>query len=258
LQNVTIGWKVASSTVLSASIDAGALGSVTSLSINSILPEYAATLEQALARMSALTSFSIAQKERPGSIAQPIPVQVLMGLVRERSAVTSLGLSGPLSGDRDNVLARVFRSIPSLASFSWFGCGAAVADLTLLLLAEHCKDIRDIALTLSPTVTGVALASLPRGCRKLQNLSITGDIETTDAMLLLLAENCPALLQCLDLRKSVHITGPGVLHLLRSCPHLSIVRIPMTVGSGEEVAEMVRIVQARGGSGVHDRNPIGV
>jgi hypothetical protein len=255
LQSMHIGWKVASPTVLSASMDAGALGGLTRLSINSILPEYAATLEQALSRMAALKSFSLSQEQLLRENGSPIPVQVLTGLACNHSALTSLYLSCQFCGNLDSVLESVFCGCPNLASFACECTGAVTTDQLMLCMAEHCKGLAYISCTLSPTVCGAAMATLVHECKKLNSLIIVGGIEATDDMLFLLAEHCAPVLNALFLRDSVHITGPALLHVLQRCPRLSLVRIPMTVGTSEEVAEMVRIVQARGGgSTVHDRN----
>jgi hypothetical protein len=257
LTGMNISWKVASPAVLTAAMDAGALRGMTSLSIVSIRPEYAATLEIALSRMAALKSFSLFQDQLPEQMRPTIPVQVLTSLGRQRSALTSVHLSCQLSGNLDSVLECIFRGCPALTSFACCGAGAVITDQLMLCMAEHCKGLAYISCRLSPTISGAAMATLVRECKNLDWLYLEGGIDVTDAMLFLLAEHCATVLNALYLQDSVHITAPAVLHVLQRCPVLDTVRIPTSVGTTEEAAEMVRILQARGGgSTVYDLNPV--
>jgi hypothetical protein len=95
-------------------------------------------------------------------------------------------------------------------------------------------------------LTDTAITALVRNCRELDGLLIDHGAFITDATLGILGEHCSNLVS-LYLRGSPRITGPGLLQMILRCLKLTMLRIPATVESGEEAAEMGRMMKARTG-----------
>jgi hypothetical protein len=122
-----IGWEVGSTRAAAV-----ALSSVTRLTVTSVQPGYAASLEETLGCMSALTKFSVGHWRE---LEHPFPAHVLMGLVRSRAALTSLTVRCPLYGASERVLTAVLRGCTALNQLSCEQSGFEFTDPIVLLLA---------------------------------------------------------------------------------------------------------------------------
>jgi hypothetical protein len=248
LNSVEIGWKVASTPALHAAAVSSALGRIKHLSIVSILPEHADSLEQTLSHMPALTSFTLSQGRMAHGSALPIPAQVLKGLVRDPPTLTSLSVDDcPLSGDFEQVLAQLLCSTPTLSCLYCERRQMALADATVMLIAEHCRNLETLMFQASPRLTDATISALVRNCRQLNFLAISGGTSITDNTLGILAEHCTGL-SYLFLTDSWLVTGPAVLRLLHRCQDMIMLHLHIALATSAEAAEMGRILKARYGN----------
>ena len=108
-----------------------------------------------------------------------------------------------------------------------------LTDATMLALATHCPLLTHIELFHS-RLTDNSIPALVRGCQLLESLDLhscclksnsydDADEAITDASMIAIAEQCPAL-RNLDLSFNHHLSNEGIIAIARGCPRLEQMR----------------------------------
>ena len=118
-----------------------------------------------------------------------------------------------------NMLERITRSEHGLNKVLRKFRTGNIDDAGLDILADGCKDLRDLDLSWCGSITDAGLASLAGGCKDLRKLNLHYCESITDAGLASLAVGCKDL-RDLDLRSCERITDAGLASLAGGCKDL--------------------------------------
>eukprot|EP01034_Spumella_vulgaris_P027813 gene27813-34592_t len=141
-----------------------------------------------------------------------------------------------------------------------FGIEVKVRDVVFVILAKHCRLLREVVVTAAELLsdqgvitlashneqlvkvhfvhavhlTNVSVRALAKYCPRLRDMLLQDSKLVTDSSLATLAGRC-AQLSAVDVRGCAQVTAAGVSHLVSLCPSLSVLRLKgCAVNSGEK------------------------
>jgi hypothetical protein len=219
LIDVALSWDLYAKDVSASAVDA--LARVRELSIHNV--SGTCGLQKALRFTTGLRGLFIEMEE---SSEVPLPLTVITQLAETCSELTHVELfscGGLDDGDAvDAAFAALARHNRDLLSLTVATCDY-IGDRTVLAIAAHCPQFRELEVTHGLLLTDDTLLALVRGCGLLTTVASSNDVsDVTEAGLVAVAHYGHACLETLCLRTS-YVVSDATRELLRErCPKLRL------------------------------------
>ena len=116
---------------------------------------------------------------------------------------------------------RVKKSYPacSFEFASATGGSNEITDASLQAVAQHCRQLQKLNVSMCWQVTDAVLQAVAQHCRQLQTQDVSGCEQATDVGVMVVAQHCPQLQQ-LGVRGCNRVTWRGLAAACQHCTQL--------------------------------------